>query len=127
MQRKNQIAIRAGQQPRQHLHHRNARPQRRIHRTKFQPDVSAANHQQTAGDVFKIEPSGRIHQARRIQLKRRNDGRPRTRSDNSPVETANFLSAVCFADPQRSGILKPRAALNDIPRAAASKGCPILQ
>ena len=64
MQRKNQIAIRAGQQTGEHFYHSDAGPQSRIYRTEFQSDVTAAHHQKAAGNIFQIESSSRIHQAR---------------------------------------------------------------
>ena len=66
----------------------------------------------TAGNIFQIESSGRIHQARRIELERWNNGRPRAGREDDPVETENHFGGICFADPQRGGILKRRAALN---------------
>ena len=64
------------------------------------------------GNVFKIQRASRIHQARRIQLKRGNNRRPRSGRKNNPVKGENNFACVSLADPQRGRILKRRPALN---------------
>ena len=55
VQRKNQIAVGAGEQPGQHLDHGNFRSQRRVHRAQLQADVAAADHQQRSRHFAQIQ------------------------------------------------------------------------
>ena len=112
VQREDQIAIRAGKQSGQHFDDRHVRAERGVDRAEFEADVSAADDQQGAGNVFEIQRAGGIHHARRVELQRGNDRRARAGGDDDAVEGERLFGAVGFRDPQRGGVLKRRAALH---------------
>ena len=68
VQRKNQVAVRAGQQSGQHFDHGNFRAQRGVHRAQLQADVAAADHQQRSRHLAQIQSGGGIHDARACRV-----------------------------------------------------------
>ena len=90
VQRKNEVAIRAGEQAGEHFDDRDARAQRSVDRTEFEADVSAADDQQSTGNIFEVQRAGGIHHARRIELQRGNNRRTRTGGDNDAIESERF-------------------------------------
>ena len=106
VQRKHEIAIRAGEQAREHFNDRDARAQRGVDGAEFEADVSAADDQQSAGNIFEIQGAGGIHHARRVELQRGNNRRARTGRDDDAIESERFCRAVGFRDAQGGGVFK---------------------
>src|SRR5438552_9342042 len=97
VQRKNEIAVRAGQQSRKHFNYRYLAAESRINRAEFQADVAAADHEQSFGHFCQVQRSGGIHHARSIEFESGNDGRPRSCSQNDAVERKVLFGAVRLA------------------------------
>ena len=53
-----------GKQSGKHFDDRDARAQRGIDRAEFEADVSAANDEESAGNIVETESAGGIHEAR---------------------------------------------------------------
>jgi hypothetical protein len=87
VQRENQVAVRAGQESGEHFDDGHARAQCGVDRAEFEADVSAADDQQSAGNVFEVQSAGGIHHARGIELQSGNNCGAGTGREDDAVES----------------------------------------
>ena len=115
-QRLDQIAIAQRQQRRRQFHHAHRGSQFGVDRAHFEPDVSAADHQQALGHVGQFERAGRAHHAIGADLKCLGHGRNRTGGEDAVFERESRLAVrrrVAAFESQRGGVLECRPGVDE--------------
>ena len=70
-----QVGVGAWKMLRHHFDHGDPGAERRVHRSQFEPDVTASDDQERRGYLVEIERAGRVQDSRRADVQRRYNGR----------------------------------------------------
>ncbi len=92
---RDQVPVRTEHEAVQHLDHVQPRAEARVHRTHFQADDPAADHQHALGHGLERERAGRIYDAR-ILGQERQLRRLRAGGDDRALEMDRFRAILCF-------------------------------
>ena len=112
-----EIAVGAGQQPVEHLHHRHLAPERRVDLPELEADVAAADDEEAAGDVRDLEGRRGVHHALAHDLDARQPGRRRAGGEDRVLE-ADLLRLVA-GDAQAARVFEGGPAADHLDVLAA--------
>jgi len=113
VERQDEVAIGAREQAGKHFYNSDAGSEGGVDGAEFETDISSADYEQSAGDIFEIQRAAGIHHARSVELERRNNCGAGAGRDNDAVEGETLFCAVGFTDAQCPGVFKRGAALHE--------------